>query len=676
MCPLTDCFPFQALLSALAVSALSSPRPDDDREYKIPEVGSGHRSQYYVLHNDGTFKYGYDTGEGAYEKAKQKTSRVQHGKFGYRDPDGNNVRLEYQAGAGGFQPSGTHIPVASPEFYAAHAEARGRPPFRDPLADSNTDASYGFRFAEDGLSRTEQSDSDGNVRGSYSYTDEEGRTRSYTYTAGRDTGFVIEGTDLPQASSATGETPASTRLSSAAGATSFQGSTSRTSHASDTPSASFGGSTTFGGFRTGFRQPSVTHGSAHGSSVFRSSATSGSAAGRGSQASHAGTHGGSTFRSSTAVGSFGTRRTPVTHSSTHGVSSFRSSTAHGTAAAHQASVSSQRQSATSGATRYTGELANTRTTLGLDGSRSFAYETSSHSQSEAEDSDDNVVGRFDFVAPDDGQRRAITYEASRDTGFIAEGAHIPVGPAVPGAPSGQPTGRIVPVQEVHFVDPLADSGTDASYGFAFESEQYSRSESADADGNVQGTYTVVDDDGTRRTYRFRAGKGVGFETEEVSTSRGPPPSRPVTTTGSTSFTTTTAGTAAHGAAAPSAVRSYSSPSSGRFSTSYRTGSSSRTATAFGTGSSTRAGTSSVAGTSFRTGTSAGTGASFKTGTTTSTGTAQRAGTTSTFSHSRGSPLRSVFTPTASKEVFPGFKLHQYSATDNKGKYGYVLKFDK
>ncbi|XP_050722707.1 putative per-hexamer repeat protein 5 [Eriocheir sinensis] len=658
-----------ALLSALAVSALSSPRPDD-KEYKIPQVGTGRRSQYYVLHNDGTFKYGYDTGEGAYEVAKQKTPRVQHGKFGYRDQDGNDVRLEYQAGEGGFQPSGTHIPSASPEFYAAHAEAQARPPFRDPLADSNTDASYGFRFAEDGLSRTEQSDADGNVRGSYAYTDEEGKTRSYTYTAGRGVGFVIEGSDLPQAPLAPGDTPASTRLSSGAGAAaaaaaaaSFRGSTSQTSQA---PSAtSFGGSTSFGALRTGFRQPTV----------------------------QSGAHGGSAFRSATAVGSYGSRRTPVTQTSTHGASTFHSSTASGAGATYRAPTSSQRQSTTFGATKYTGELANTRTSLGSDGSRSFAYETSSHSRSEAEDSDDNVVGNFDFVAPDDGQRRAVRYEASRDTGFIAEGAHIPVGPAVPGAPSGQPTGRIVPVQEVPFVDPLADSGTDASYGFAFDSEQYSRSETADADGNVQGTYTVVDDDGTRRTYRFRAGKGIGFETEEVSTSRGPRPSRPSTTAGSSSFTSTST-SATHGAASPSPVVSYSSPSSGRFSTSYRTGSStgtgasSTTGTSFGTrtsfgtgtsagrgssfgaGTSARTGTSTVGGTSYKTGASAGRGASFQ------TGTSYRTGTTSKVSHSGASPLRSPFTPTASREVFPGFQLHQYDATDNSDKYGYVLKFDR
>ncbi|XP_066969935.1 sericin 1-like [Macrobrachium rosenbergii] len=177
----------------------------------------------------------------------------------------------------------------------------------------------------------------------------------------------------------------------------------------------------------------------------------------------------------------------------------------------------------SSSTRPRFEEANTRSELRPDGSYAFAYETSSHSRNEAGDTSNNVDGDFAFVA-DDGQRRQIQYQAGSDTGFIAEGSHIPVGPIVPGAPSGQPTGRITPVQEVPFIDPLANSNADASYNFAFDSEQYSRSETADADGNVSGTYTVVDDDGTRRTVRFRAGQGIGFEPQEVSSSRGPRPS--------------------------------------------------------------------------------------------------------------------------------------------------------
>lgn len=565
----------QALLSALAVSVLSSPRPDEGR-YRIPPVGTGRRVQYYVLHADGTFKYGYDTGEGAYEAAKQQTPGRQTGEFGYIDEHGNHIRLEYSADEGGFRPSGTHLPTPSAEFLAAHAEARARPPFHDPLARADTDASYDFGFAEDGLSRTEQSDPDGNVRGSYAYTDDQGRTRSYTYTAGRGVGFVIEGSDLPVAPLTPSDTPAATRLSvgAAAAAAAAAAATFRTrSQVHRTPST-FRTTTSAGRPRTSF----TTTGAAAGVADVR----------RGPDGSYsfsydAGDHDRSesadadlnvdgqfsfvaddgirrrvTYEAGSDTGfvasgdhlpqpvqpEHGTRGPSTSFRRTGTTTTFTAGT--GTPAVpRQPSVPGFRPSYRYGDTRYAGELADIRSTLNPDGSYSFAYETPTHSRAETGDAANNVDGDFSFVAPDDGLRRAIRYEAGSDTGFIAEGAHIPVGPPVPGAPTGQPTGRIVPVREVPFIDPLADSDADASYDFAFDSETYSRTETADADGNVRGTYTVVDDDGTRRTYRFRAGEGVGFETEEVSTSRGPPPSRP-SAGAVTSFRTATTGQVAPG----------------------------------------------------------------------------------------------------------------------------------
>ncbi|XP_042242071.1 probable secreted beta-glucosidase adg3 [Homarus americanus] len=580
-----------ALLSALAVSALSLPRPDESA-YKIPQVGTGRRSQYYVLHDDGTYKYGFDTGEGAFESAKLKYAGRLDGEFGYRDPDGNNIRVQYEAGEGGFNPRGDHLPATHPDFDAAHAAARSRPPFVDSLANTNTDASYGFQFSEDGLSRSEQSDSDGNVRGSYTYTDEEGRTRSYSYTAGRGIGFVVEGDDLPQAADAPGSTPAATRLSSGAGRFSSQSyGTAGIAAVRTTP--------TFG-VPTVRARPAT------------SSVSSTSRFGSGSIGSHTS----SILRTPTSSFTAATpRRTGFTRTPT------------------QYSSPSSRPSARP----YTGQFepANTRSQVSPDGGYAFAYETSSHSQAESGDRDNNVAGNFEFVAEDDGQRRAIKYEAGSRTGFIAEGPHIPVGPEVPGAPSGQPTGRIVPVQEVPFVDPLADSIADASYNFAFDSEQYSRSESADADGNVRGTYTVVDDDGTRRTYQFQAGEGIGFETEEVSTSRGPPPSRPTSASiGSTSFTS--AGSAA-------------STTQGTASLGFQT----------------------YSGTSVRRPSS-------------QSSTLHRPSVSSTVKPSSsfssppatGARVRSTFTPTSTREVFPGFQLRQYGVSDNPEKFGYVLTFDK
>ncbi|XP_042226396.1 DNA-directed RNA polymerase II subunit RPB1-like [Homarus americanus] len=643
-----------ALLSALAVSTLSSPRPDESA-YKIPHVGTGRRSQYYVQHADGTFKYGYDTGEGAFEGARSSRVGQVDGNFGYRDPEGNNIHLQYVADEGGFQPKGAHLPVPHPDFARAHAEARARPSFTDPLADPNADASYGFQFAGEGQTRSEQSDSDGNVRGSYTYTDEEGRTRTYTYTAGRGTGFVVEGDDLPQAPEDPASTPAATRLSSFPAA--FPSSSLRpTSPAS---SAAFRASTASGAPSRPFSTPSGTPagpvsfqrstGSSDPSYSFSFDAGDHSRSesadanlnvdGKFSFVADDGVRRSVTYEAGSDTGFLARGdhlpRAPQSHSGSQTTSSAFSSSQtpyRSPSASLPSSVSStptfsrspsaprlpgftssQTQysspSSRPSARPYTGQFepANTRSQQSPDGSYSFAYETSSHSRAESGDRDNNVVGNFDFVA-DDGQRRAIEYEAGSRTGFIAKGDHIPVGPAVPGAPSGQPTGRIVPVQEVPFVDPLAGSNADASYNFAFDSEQYSRSESADADGNVRGTYTVVDDDGTRRTHRFRAGEGIGFETEEVSTSRGPPPSR--------------------------------SPSSATFRSPAAPGTAVSSSTSF---------TAQPQG-------------SFPSP---STRTASTRSSSSSFS-----PSATGTRPDASN-----FQLRQYDASENRGKYGYVLTFD-
>ncbi|XP_066970010.1 secreted protein C-like [Macrobrachium rosenbergii] len=504
-----------AVLSAVAVSTLSLPEPDG--AYNIPQVGTGRRSQYFVRHRDGTYKYGHDTGEGAFESAKSTRGGQQDGRFGYVDPDGNPVNLQYTAGEGGFVPSGSHLPQPHPDFHAAHAAARARPPFVDPLANPNADASYGFQFAGEGQTRSEQSDATGNVRGSYSYTDDDGITRTYSYTAGRGTGFVVEGNDLPlspKTPQSSPSTPAATRQSSS-------GASSSQSSASNDGSYSFS-------FDAGDHSRSESaDANLNVQGQFSFVADDGvrrrvdyqAGANRGFTAS--GDHLPSPPSSNTPVttgfhGSSGSSTYQAPSPSLHGsASTIFSSQLPSPSAASQTYSSSSHP-------RF--EQANTRSELRSDGSYAFAYETSSHSRKEAGDTNNNVDGDFAFVA-DDGQRRKIQYQAGSDTGFIAEGSHIPKGPIVPGAPSGQPTGRITPVREVPFIDPLANSNADASYNFAFDSEQYSRSETADADGNVRGTYTVVDDDGTRRTIRFRAGEGIGFEADEVSSLKGPAPSR-------------------------------------------------------------------------------------------------------------------------------------------------------
>ena len=50
--------------------------------------------------------------------------------------------------------------------------------------------SYKYEFEHDEYKRKEESDSNGNVIGSYSYVDSDGKTRSLSYRAGAGIGFV------------------------------------------------------------------------------------------------------------------------------------------------------------------------------------------------------------------------------------------------------------------------------------------------------------------------------------------------------------------------------------------------------------------------------------------------------------------------------------------------------
>ena len=70
---------------------------------------------------------------------------------------------------------------------------KARKPFVDPLAEDR-DASYKFNYgsAEASESRQEESDSKGNIRGQYRYTNQDGNPILVRYSAGANRGFVIE----------------------------------------------------------------------------------------------------------------------------------------------------------------------------------------------------------------------------------------------------------------------------------------------------------------------------------------------------------------------------------------------------------------------------------------------------------------------------------------------------
>merc|ERR1711892_353625 len=60
-------------------------------------------------------------------------------------------------------------------------------------------------------------------------------------------------------------------------------------------------------------------------------------------------------------------------------------------------------------------------------------------------------------------------------------------------------------------DDYYDDNPDRSYAFQFAGDAYSREETAQPDGSVEGSYSYTGGDGELRTANYRAGAGIGFE---------------------------------------------------------------------------------------------------------------------------------------------------------------------
>ena len=93
-------------------------------------------------------------------------------------------------------------PVAQPSsLYGAPAPLEPLPSYQEeelvaaPQAMMMMDPSYNFAYTGDAGNREESADSQGIVTGSYSYLSPEGNEILVRYTAGPDTGFVIENSD-------------------------------------------------------------------------------------------------------------------------------------------------------------------------------------------------------------------------------------------------------------------------------------------------------------------------------------------------------------------------------------------------------------------------------------------------------------------------------------------------
>ncbi|XP_068231713.1 streptococcal hemagglutinin-like [Palaemon carinicauda] len=575
------------VLSLAVVSTLSFPQPD--AEYKIPTVGLGSRSQYYVLHSDGTFKYGYDSGDGLYEQSMAQAPGEVSGAFGYKDATGADIKLEYTADERGFLPRGGHLPVGPDSDFGAKVRgastaATGSPvipysaPSPSPAAapapvvplefaeirsSAGDDGSYSFGYDTSSSSRSESADSRNSVTGQYSFVADDGVNRAINYIAGSDTGYIAEGDSLPIGPAVPGAESGiptgrilpiltedeANALAAATSSTSYSApqkhsapSVSSTSSAAQSPAFK-----TVAGTKstaTGSRDASYSFSYDAGDSARSEKADADlNVEGTYSFVPPEGHRLTVNYVAGSATGFVATgEHLPVAPDADFG------SRASGVVPSPAVNVYSSPNPAPTVTAQNTiaaqtpVEVAQVRSSAGDDGSYNFAYETSSSSRSESANAQNSVEGQYSFVA-DDGINRAIKYTANAETGYIAEGDSLPVGPPVPGAESGIPTGRILPILSEEEANALAAStsgssslraapqtassavaytGTtsltktagartsDASYSFNYDAGDSARYESADADLNVQGSYSFVPPEGHRLTVNYVAGSDTGF----------------------------------------------------------------------------------------------------------------------------------------------------------------------
>ncbi|XP_047492379.1 flocculation protein FLO11-like [Penaeus chinensis] len=456
---------------------------------------------------DGSYSFNYETDSSDREESADPNLNVK-GRFSFQGTDGRRRTIRYRAGAGtGFVAQGDHIPV-SPEVSseskvvpqtrsgssalapssAPSSPATSSAPFSSPAqvsSSSSPDGSYSFNYETDSSDREESADPNLNVKGRFSFQGTDGRRRTIQYRAGAGTGFVAQGDHIPispevpsgsqvvpqtrssPSAPAPSSAPASpvqvSSSSSSDGSYSFNYETdSSDREESADPNLNVKGRFSFQG--TDGRRRTIQ---------YRAGAGTGFVA----QGDHI----------------------PVSPEVPSGSQVVPQSRSGPTAPVPSSAPVSPAQVSSSSSP---------------DGSYSFNYETDSSDREESADPNLNVKGRFSFQGTD-GRRKTIRYRAGADTGFVAQGDHIPVSPEVPAGSQVVPqtkSGSSKPSQSSSHLS-FGQSSLDGTYSFNYETDSSNREESADSDLNVKGRFSFRADDGRERTIQYRAGAGLGFVAE-------------------------------------------------------------------------------------------------------------------------------------------------------------------
>lgn len=141
-----------------------------------------------------------------------------------------------------------------------------------------------------------------------------------------------------------------------------------------------------------------------------------------------------------------------------------------------------------------------------DPSYHFRFNTPTYTRDENGGPRGDVSGSYSYM-DDAGEWHNVAFEAGSNTGFHIKspfpdstpfGGLFFTGPD--GRPSGPPRGRTSIQRSV-----------DGSYRFTSSGPDQRRTEVSDAQGNVRGSYTYLDDKGVQRSVHYIAGPNIGYK---------------------------------------------------------------------------------------------------------------------------------------------------------------------
>lgn len=467
-------------------------------EYIRPQyTSSASRLDQPVNQNgDGSYSFEYSTDDQSKKEHSDANGNVQ-GRYSYTNEAGTHD-LRYVAGSEtGFKAIGGSLSVPNgltrqldPEIpstyssqYASAVEAISDSSFAPVIP--NPDASYSFDFTTAHQSRQESADTDGNVQGRYFFTNEAG-IHDLSYVAGSQIGFVPTGGSLALPNGLAGKSaPTSVNYAASSEANSYPPTVSNSDG-----SYSFEYSTG----DSGRQENSDSYGNIHGRYYYTN---------------EAGDHDLS-YTAGLGIGFHPTSGSLATPNGLSTKTDFEESQA----------IPQVKHTYIPPTTTYSSETtiddnnddeANTG-----NASYNFSVDTDEYKREESADSDGNVKGYYSYK--NKAGTHDLSYAAGSETGFVPTGGSL-------AQPNGlkkknEPTiYSYAKTSSEIYLPPIAaplqtpnnlnlDSG-DASYSFSIDTDEYDRKETSDALGNVMGSYSYKNKEGSH-DLSYTAGSKTGF----------------------------------------------------------------------------------------------------------------------------------------------------------------------